>query len=619
MRCNLCVGLIVLSLIGSTIPVRAELPPVTEGKVAALDTSGAALIDEELRDFLNQFESDQATAQMAARPSFSADGSAIASSAFSKITSVSERLSEDFQLYVARLKQNQFCVGDLGAPEACLYSGVIESIEDLVAQDGRRGIGSNDDPRKLVDNGNDASYIDNLYRMQQEDLTEAKVGEQGWSSDYWALASGATAKRYQLEYAAELGFPSYPTMNTGMEWHEAAKYVESETKRMSYMVDYNARNPQNFFERYGANLGDFVALLSPAEKYDLLVGDLNFSLTKAQIESGRAYAFESNGSPKAVETWMGLCHGWAVAAYMDKRPAKTIEVYSASGTPVVFYPDDIKALSVLKWANGTTVTKDARGALAYGSKFIGGRCNKKDGDDIKTNDGGVVVDKDCFDTNPGAWHISIVNQIGVVNQKQGNRNRTLVIDATFDYEVWNQPLVSYKYSYFNPRTLETVRNIRAATVELNGKNTFKDDRFGSKIRSENYRNSRVKPRYVVGVVMEVAYVVETSPTGEKSDSANRDAITTVRYVYDLELDSDGKIVGGEWYNNTHPDFLWTAAPDAFAYNDSDLPALNQRLQWNSADTVLPANIAEIATSPQALRDATPLKVVVDGLIQKSAR
>ena len=58
-----------------------------------------------------------------------------------------------------------------------------------------------------------------------------------------------------------------------------------------------------------------VGLLSPSEKYDLLVGDKNFTLTKAMWNEGLGY-YNRNGS---VERWMGICHGWAIAAYMYPR------------------------------------------------------------------------------------------------------------------------------------------------------------------------------------------------------------------------------------------------------------------------------------------------------------
>ncbi|MFX5517657.1 hypothetical protein ABTD52_18090, partial [Acinetobacter baumannii] len=49
---------------------------------------------------------------------------------------------------------------------------------------------------------------------------------------------------------------------------------------------------------------------------------------------------------------------------------------------------------------------------------------------------------------------------------------------------------------------------------------------------------------------------------------------TVRYIYDLELDDSNNIVGGEWYSNAHPDFIWTFPADsqAMAFDESPLLA-----------------------------------------------
>ena len=69
--------------------------------------------------------------------------------------------------------------------------------------------------------------------------------------------------------------------------------------------------------------------------------------------------------------------------------------------------------------------------------------------------------------------------------------------------------------------------------------------------------------------MQVAYVVETAPNHNRTDSAAQDAITTVDYLYDLELDANGNIVGGEWYHKTHPDFLWTYDAGARAQTSGD--------------------------------------------------
>ncbi len=594
-------------------PTFAALPTIDPAKQGALDTTQVNLVNENLKQFFEQFNVNKKATQKGEIKRYQqVDGVwQYFKPAVQKLRDLQQKRSEQFQIQDAQYKQNNFCEGNIGNPESCLYQGNLETIEQVLAQEGRRGIGNNDDPRKLVDNGYDGTYEDNLYRMQNKNLTEAEVGTQGWSSDYWALATGATAKRYQLEKGSKYGLEEYPVMSSGMVWHEVDKYFKANSSSLS---DYLTKK---FYLRYGADLETFVSVLSPAEKYDLLVGDWNFSLTKAQYKTAEPYAWDGS-EKKAVETWMGICHGWAVAAYMDERPVKTITVYSPTGTPVKFYPDDTKALSVLKWANGQTVRVDRNNNLTYGTKFIGGRCNKKEGESVEENEDGVVTDSDCFDTNPGSWHISIVNQLGIVNQRKGQGHRTIIIDATFDYEVWNQPMVRYSYSYFNPTTKDLVRNIKDATVKLDGF-TFKGDSFGTDVRKENYRSSAEKPKYVVGVIMEAAYVVETHPTGRATDSDEYDSVTSVRYVYDLEIDKNGKILGGEWYNNTHPDFLWTATPDAFAFNQGDLAGLENAWAWERNEWTLPNHIAQHATKRRTLRDQTPLKVIVDGLIAKAKK
>jgi len=149
-----------------------------------------------------------------------------------------------------------------------------------------------------------------------------------------------------------------------------------------------------------------------------------------------------------------------------------------------------------------------------------------------------------FDTNPGTWHMSAVNQIGV-------SKRSFIIDATFDYEVWNQPMFAYSYEYFNPQTMKRVDSLAQARVP---RAQFTSDRF-KRYRGASYAS-------IVGVAMRTRYVVETSPSHATTDAPSRDRINAVDYIYDLELDAGGKIVGGEWYQNTHPDFLWTPPPGA---------------------------------------------------------
>jgi hypothetical protein len=325
---------------------------------------------------------------------------------------------------------------------------------------------------------------------------------------------------------------------------------------------------------------DAINRLSPSEKYDILVGDKKMTLTSRMWEEGKKY-YSRNGK---VEPWMGLCHGWAPAAYMLPRPTASVTVLAADGkTFVTFYPSDIKALGTLLWAKVKTA-----------SHFIGGRCNEKNpAVDSQT---GRILSQKCFDTNPGTWHLAVVNQIGA-------SGRSMILDATYDYEVWNQPIVGYKYRLFNPQKMRYARSVTEASALKTG---FDNDRF------RKYRDSETDT--IVGVAMDVSYLVETSPEQYSPDSSRYDRIQTVRYYYDLELDGLGNIIGGEWYQNAHPDFLWTPKKGARAVtyweNRYGLSG-----SWKSEE-VLPEKWQEIAAMTSGYQKA-PLAAIVEQLISFS--
>lgn len=427
----------------------------------------------------------------------------------------------------------------------------VETCLDSLA--GRASILNNDRAEDLVDLGERA--LKTLGAMDNRNLDNAKLSVRPWSDDYWAIAKGILSYRY-----------ADPNKNSG-DWKAHTDYVRE--------------IPADTFIESG-----MIDILSPAEKYDLLVGDKNFSLTKKMMDEGRYY-YESQGK---VESWMGICHGWAPAAYMLDRPTNIVTVKSATGLEIPFYPSDIKSLGSLLWANVRTYTK-----------FSGGRCNTKD--PKKDSQSGRIVDQECFDTNPGTWHKSVVNQIGI-------SNRSFIIDATYDYEVWNQPVYSYSYKYFNPQTFQTAKgDYKQAAINVKD---FTKDKFKS------YRNPKAKK--IVGVEMRVEYIAETRPTHREYDNDNFDLVTGVTYRYDLELDGRGKIIGGEWYSNKHPDFLWTPPKSTRALTQLDKQIENairsgrQDLKWQSGDA-LPAIWA--SNAPLMSQKGEPLGLIVEGLIERS--
>lgn len=70
----------------------------------------------------------------------------------------------------------------------------------------------------------------------------------------------------------------------------------------------------------------------------------------------------------------------------------------------------------------------------------------------------IVIDQECFDVNPAAWHMSIVNQVG-------RQKKSFVFDATYDYQVWNHPVISYEIKYFNLVSMDAVDSLEEAIVK----------------------------------------------------------------------------------------------------------------------------------------------------------
>ncbi|ASU24297.1 peptidase [Vibrio qinghaiensis] len=400
---------------------------------------------------------------------------------------------------------------------------------------------NNDNPARLVDMGN--RLVRNLVELDKSAPDSKRLDIQPWSDSYWPLYSGAAAWRYSDRELQASNWQEYH------DFSYSIKPLESYSNEQRHM-------------------------LSPAEKYDLLVGDKNFTLTKRSWDSGKGY-FESHGH---VERWMGLCHGWAAAAYMLPRPTKSLMVPDANGEMLKIYPSDIKALGTLLWSQAP-----------FQTRFIGGRCNVKD---PKKDQNGRVIEPACVDTNPGTWHLSVLNQIGIAG-------RSMIMDATYDYEVWNQPILGYQLKYFSPQTNRSSNNPSDVMIKISD---YTRDKFKS------YRSSQAVS--LVGVQMAVDYMVETSPTHREKDRPQLDGVARVTYYYDLEIDSQGDIIGGEWYQNRHPDFLWTPAPEAVAKSYYD-----GRGQWNMAQSV-PADWQKIA--PNASRYTQPMTSVVLALFSASA-
>ena len=117
-----------------------------------------------------------------------------------------------------------------------------------------------------------------------------------------------------------------------------------------------------------------------------------------------------------VETWFGLCHAWVPAAMREDRPLNTIE-YNG----VTFHVGDLEALIIAAYNRN-------------GAEMIGGRCNDKE---VERDETGRAIASGCRDTNPGTLHVIMTNYLGL-------NKVSFAEDRTYNYEVWNQPVVAYE-------------------------------------------------------------------------------------------------------------------------------------------------------------------------------
>lgn len=196
-------------------------------------------------------------------------------------------------------------------------------------------------------------------------------------------------------------------------------------------------------------------------------------------------------------SWEGICDGWAGAALNHDEPRpKTLR--NPDGVLIPFGSSDIKGL--LSWY--------------YAKKYSGGyaqmgrRCY------------GNLSDPNCQqDMNAGAFHIVLANRLG-------EDGLSFIADIDRNSQVWNHLAYNYRSSVLN-RNLRPLSTSAPGTVRM------------------------VRVRTVVNYVF-----LLSRNTWEPVLGTSRQNTESRSYEYYLDLNADGRIIGGEWISNQKPDFLW---------------------------------------------------------------
>ena len=337
-------------------------------------------------------------------------------------------------------------------------------------------------------------------------INRSRTHSKLWSDDYWPIYTGGLAYRY-----ADPGFWINSDKPTPHDWKIPGNHVLK-------------KFPAAKFIRSG-----LTNSLSPAEKYDLLVGDVRspndkkqpgYSLTRAHIRE----------LTSKTQHWEGTCDGWSFAAINEPPPVKAVTVKNRAGQVITFYPSDIRALLTLLYSD-------------YNVYSFGQLCKQKKPrvEPASSRSAGRVINQDCRGLNPGLFHTVLINQMGI-------GKRSFVVDSDYSSEVWNLPVMSYEAQYHNPQTFKDYKDAFSARVAL------KDYVVDPYVR---YRNPN-RVAYVVGVTMKIRYQVENFPLAQERLTPKHDKEFDDVLSYDLELDGQGNIIGGEWTSHSqtnHPDII----------------------------------------------------------------
>jgi hypothetical protein len=418
------------------------------------------------------------------------------------------------------------------------------------------------------------NYISSVFEMEKKNLNRADTKVQPWGGPFWPLFQGQIGNTYQdKDYNTFI-----LSIRRNLDWKKNVK-------------DFKKRAQEVHPKIYDLSEEE-LAKLAPSEKYDLLLGDTSFDLTNRiwafaeKWGSEKKWAFLSAINipdgyriPKAntmMALWEGICHGWAVAAGHTERPQNTVTVTLPNGKRMPFYPNDIKALISLMWANST---------IQSNVIFEGNRCNKKYPDKDKNGRYiDVVKDRDdmtliprCADVHPGIFHVSLVNILGV-------EGRSFIVDKAAEAAVANQPVSGYELYYFNPRT--------GKEGPLSD-SVLSREAYGNQDPFKVSRNP--ESTHIVGVEVKLKYTDWEYPKAKATNGVADDKIKDFSFTYDLELTAQGRVVGGQWRvgrkggpgvfetKTQQPDFFWVVPRDWKNYFKpiTGLPS------WNFAESTLP--------------------------------
>ncbi len=355
---------------------------------------------------------------------------------------------------------------------------------------------------------NDPSRFDDGLNYHLADLPrEGRAERVAWPSTYWPTYEDSINHRWQRDEFS----PAEKYDRAFNDWTPDESFME--------LRPFSRRQPtpeEDWDPDYYEQLGPLASYISRnmGNRHD------------------RELAVEHGGAPEGdvewdVETWWGLCHAWVPAAMLEDRPLRAVE-YNG----VTFEVGDIEALLIAAYNRSS-------------ASMIGGRCNLGNDEDneIERDEHGRAKNTECRDTNPGSFHVIMSNFLGL-------QHRPYAEDRTYDYEVWNQPVVAFEVTKMEQ--IDVARANELLTVSAG------TDEDGQELPPPEDYLFNEEAEQLFEVHANTTYITESHASTTPADASRYERHDY--YTYILEVDKDGKVIGGEWFGRSRtnqPDFLWS--------------------------------------------------------------
>jgi hypothetical protein len=422
--------------------------------------------------------------------------------------------------------------------------------------------------------GQQSMAVDRLFRLPNGEQDRVERLAPGIPNSFPALAHATEARLSRIPWADRMWDHNRALL---LERYSDARFnrLGSWPQRRSYLQDWSSARALRLTP--GPERERVIGTLSPAEKYDLLLGVERGGLADHMTTSLN----KDMGADQRFPNWWGICEGSAAASLTEMEPVNPVTVVSEAngGLEISFSALDIKGLVSLLWSSYNYELRVPE---------IGQQCRSR-------APGGSPWDQQdpaCMDVNPASLHRALVHFL-----YQGNG--ALIADVDETSHVWNHPLVGYSLFFYRP----DIRPARSTQWEQ------------SLIRladwPEDPRRSQRAPGtvYVIGVVNKIIY--GESPKDTPANGSRARTLKDLLVQYELELDSEMRLIGGAWLTKKHPDILWTIPKGTMARSPGD--SLLPQGIWNG-------NSLRSGLDLAAQRGGmVPLKAVVQRLLELSAQ